>query len=180
MEQEVIEFKKQHCRSRKGCLGRVRNSWGVYDAYKHIRKNHWYNLPRKVTEGEFYSIIRMVNTLLADNLSHGYSVEFPSRMGSLELRKHKSGCSIVDGKLRIDYPVDWAETWTLWASDAESYKQRRVKYNENTFTYYTKYRKDNAKYRNKQFYHFALNSTVKRQLKDNIKQGITDTLWLQK
>jgi hypothetical protein len=40
---------------------KVNNSLGVYDAYKWIRKNKWFNIGRPLKEHEFYSIIRKVN-----------------------------------------------------------------------------------------------------------------------
>ena len=86
----------------------------------------------------------------------------------------------MDGKLHINYPIDWEGTWRLWFHDAEAHKQKVLKRNEEQFIYYTKYLKKQAKYRNKQFYHFSLSTEVKKALKRNIKQGITDTLWLQR
>lgn len=180
MEKEVIEFRTKHGRSRKGCQGRIRNSWGVYSVYKHIRKNHWYNIGKPVSEHDFYSIIRMVNSLLAENLTNGIPVKFPGRMGQLELRKHKAGCSIVDGKLKITYPIDWAETWNLWFNDTEAHQQKTLKYDEQPEVFYTKYNKYNAAYNNKQFYQFTINREVKVALKENIKQGKVDTLWSRK
>ena len=44
---------------------KITNSIGVYDLYKLIRKNHWYDIGRPLKEHEFYAIIRKVNSLLA-------------------------------------------------------------------------------------------------------------------
>ena len=66
---------------------KVTNSWGVYDAYKVIRKHQWYDIGRPLKEHEFYSIIRGINDLLAEDIANGKEVTFPSRMGGLELRK---------------------------------------------------------------------------------------------
>lgn len=40
---------------------KINNSIGVYDLYKHIRKNKWFNIGKPVSEHDFYSIIRTVN-----------------------------------------------------------------------------------------------------------------------
>ena len=80
--------------SRKGCLGKVRNSWGIYDVYKSVRKHHWYNIGRPVTEKEFYSIIRSVNKLLAEEIALGHTVKLPQKMGKLELRKYEVGANV--------------------------------------------------------------------------------------
>ena len=55
----------------------VNNSLGVYDAYKYIRKNKWFNIGRPLTEKEFYSIIRNLNQLLAEEIILGKEVKLP-------------------------------------------------------------------------------------------------------
>ena len=83
-EQTFEEFKREIRGTRKGKLGKVRGSMGVYDFYKKIRKNHWFDIGRKVTEKEFYSIIRGVNKYLAENISNGETVTFPEHMGKIQ------------------------------------------------------------------------------------------------
>ena len=103
---------------------KVRNSFGVYDVYKHIRKHKWFNLPRPVTEHEFYTIIRQVNNMLADNILNGEDIVFPHRMGRLELRKKEAYVGFKDGKLVTNLPIDWDKTLKLWSEDEEAYKER--------------------------------------------------------
>lgn len=156
---------------------KVRNSWGVYDAYKHIRKNKWYNIGRPVKEQEFYSIIRKVNILLAKNLSDGENVIFPSCMGCLELRKRKAEAYLKDDKVEINYPVDWKNTLVLWYKDEEEYNKRTLIRRNVPFVYKIAYNKRRANYQNKGFYKFVLNRKVKRALRDNIEKGKIDALW---
>lgn len=156
---------------------KVLNSWGVYDAYKLLRKNKWYSIGRPLKEKEFYSIIRGVNSLLAENIANGETVTFPARMGKLELRKFEKGVSIVDGKLKITYPIDWNRTIRLWFEDEEARSNKTLLRNENKFVYHVRYDKRKADYENKIFYEFILNSFIKKKLKENINNGITDTLW---
>lgn len=163
--------------SRKGCLNRVRNSFGVRDAHKLIRKNHWYNIGQTVSEADFYAIVRRVNLLLAEELAQGRTVQLPSRMGKLELRKYKVGADFVDGKLRITYPPNWAATWKLWREDPEAKKNKVILRHENPYVYRIYYDKWNAVYDNKCFYQFTLNSFIQKKLSQNIKQGKVDTLW---
>ena len=40
-----------------GHLHKIRNSIGIYDIYKMLRKNKWLNIGRPLTEHEFYTII---------------------------------------------------------------------------------------------------------------------------
>lgn len=163
--------------SRKGYLNKVRNSFGVRDAHKLIRKNHWYNIGQTVSEKDFYAIIRGVNLLLAEELANGNTVKFPAKMGKLELRKQKVGADFVDGKLKITYPPNWAATWKLWREDPEAKKNKVILRHENPYVYRIFYDKWNATYENKRFYRFVPNTFVQRKLSKNIKQGKVDTLW---
>lgn len=156
---------------------KITNSWGVYSAYKHIRKNHWYNIGRPLKESEFYAIVRGINKLLANEIALGHEVILPERMGKLELRKHERGVSIVDGKLKNTYPIDWAGTVKLWFEDEEEKEKKTLLRMEEPVVYHVKYCKDKANYENKIFYQFEVNRFIKKALKDNIKKGITDTLW---
>lgn len=176
-EQTFDEFRLSIIGTRKGKQGKVRNSFGIYDVYKHIRKHHWYNIGRPVTEHEFYSIIRMVNQLLADEIALGQSVKFPYRMGSLDLRKSEREASFKDGKLKINYPQDWGSTLRLWHEDVEARKNKIILRMEEPYVYSVKYNKYGANYENKCFYGFDTNTFIKRALKENIKSGKTDTIW---
>lgn len=156
---------------------KVTGSFGVYDAYKLIRKNHWYNIGKPVREKEYYAIIRGVNRLLAEELANGKTVVFPAWMGRLELRKYEKGVSFVDGKLKNTYPVDWGKTLELWYEDKEAEQKKILIRDEQRWVFHVKYCKDDAAYENKTFYQFVLNRFIKKALKDNIKQGKIDTLW---
>lgn len=173
------EFKKKHNNSTgKGNRKMaVTGSVGVYHIYKWIRKNGWYNIGRPLKEHEFYTIIRSINNLLSDEIAKGNTVRFPANMGTLELRKYEAGVCFVDGKLHINYPVDWGETWKLWYQDKEAFDKKCLLRFERPFTYKMCYCKGKAKYRNKQFYQFTLHQKLKRRLARNIKNGITDTIY---
>lgn len=177
MPMELQEFKNSiHGAPKKM---KVTNSWGVYDAYKHMRKNGWYNIGRPVKEKEFYAIIRGVNKLLAEELGKGNTVRFPERMGTLELRKYQQGASIVNGKLKVTYPINWSDTLKLWYEDGEAYKNKTLlRFNEK-YVYRVKYlvNFDNAKYENKCFYQFVLNRKIRKALKENIKKDKIDCLY---
>ena len=179
-EQKTFEeFKREVRPSRKGIKGKVTGSMGAYDMYKAMRKNHWYNIGRPVTEKEFYAIVRGVNDLLAEELKNGNSVKLPERMGLLELRKMKVGAFVNDGNLKITYPPDWSETLKLWYEDEEARKNKTLLRHENPYVYHIKYCTNGnaANYNNKGFYQFAMNTFVKRALSRNIKQGKVDTLY---
>ena len=173
---EFEEYKNRHVKH-KGQKHKVENSWGVYDAYKLIRKHGWYKIGRPVKEHEFYTIIRQINQLLAKELIKGNGLKLPANMGVLELKKFERYAGIVNGKLKIKYPVDWNSTWKLWYEDEEAYRNKSVVRFEDKYHYYIRYDKHQAKYENKVFYAFQPNSNIKKELKTSIKQGNTDTLW---
>lgn len=156
---------------------KVTNSWGAYDAFKHMRKNKWYNIGRPVKENEFYKIIRSVNKLLANEIANGNTVVFPYRMGKLELRKVKRGVSIVNGKMRITYPVDWHSTLKLWYEDEEAKKNKSLIRHEAKEDYSIKYSKFAANYTNMIYYEFDLNRYIRLNLRDNITKGKIESLW---
>mgnify|MGYP004476350905 FL=1 len=156
---------------------RVRNSWGVYDAYKHIRKKGWYDIGRPLKEHEFYSIVRGVNDLMAEEIVRGNIIKFPHNMGELELRKYKPEVKIVDGKLKIGYPVNWDKTIKLWYEDEEARINKTLLRHEPKYIYHIKYNKYHAMYENQVFYEFEVNRFIKRALVGSINNGKTDTLW---
>lgn len=171
------EFKTRVQKKHSKSTYKIRSSWGVYDAYKDIRKEKWFNIGRPVKEKEFYAIIRSMNNILADKIANGETIVFPARMGKIELRKMEKGATIVNGKLRVTYPVNWEETIRLWFEDEEARKNKTLLRDENKYVYRTKYGKYNATYENKIFYQFVLNKKIKKALKENINKGIIDSLW---
>lgn len=163
--------------NKKGTKNSVRNSFGVYDVYKLIRKNGWYNIGRPMKEHEFYTIIRSIHKLLAEEILRGNVAKFPAQMGSLELRKYPKGVSIVNGKLKNTYPIDWSSTLKLWAEDEEAKQKNILLRYESPMVYKVRYCKEGANYENKIFYRFRLMQSLKKRLKEDILTGKTDTLW---
>lgn len=153
---------------------KVNHSLGVYDAYKFLRKNKWFNIGRPLTEHEFYSIIRRVNNYLADSFLRGQDVKFPHRMGQLELRKYNATFDIVNGKVKTNLPIDWDRTLKLWYEDEEAYKERTLVKVEEKEIYRVYYNKQLADYQNMVFYEFKVNRELKRSIKQRIKEGKLD------
>ena len=157
---------------------KVSGSWGIYDAYKLIRKNKWYDIGRPVKEKEFYAIIRHMNNLYADKIAKGYTVHFPCKMGKLELRKEQRGVFIDEkGNMKITYPVDWHETLKLWFEDPEARSQKLLIRRNSKCVYRVHFNKYNATFNNKLFYEFTLNRFIKKKLKHYINNGLIDTIY---
>ena len=174
---QTLEDYIMSIKNRKGCKNVVRDSWGVYDAYKYIRKNGWYNIGRPVKEHEFYSIIRGINKYLATEIVNGNTVRFPYRMGKLELRKQERGVYFKNNKLRISYPINWNKTLKLWFEDEEARRDKTLVRMENKEVFKVYYNKYTADYNNQCFYDFSLNRSVKVALKENILNNKIDALW---
>ena len=175
---ETNEFRKKILKVDGPRKHKVNNSFGVYDVYKSLRKNKWCDLPRPVTEHEFYTIIRQVNNMLAENILNGEDVVFPHRMGRLELRKKEAYIGFKDGKLVTNLPIDWDKTLELWANDEEAYKERLLIKMEEKDIFKVHYSKKNALYENKSFYSFVINRDIKRGLKPKIKNRLIDAFKL--
>ena len=166
-------LKVDHSRNHK-----VKNSIGVYDIYKHIRKNKWYDIGQPITEHQFYTIIRQVNNVLADNLLKGNDIVFPNKMGRLEVRKFKPIIRFDDNKLTVRLPIDWDRTLKLWSEDEEAYKERTLVKMEEKEIFKVCYNKTRADFPNKGFYQLQINRDLKIALKKKIKLGNFDAFLL--
>lgn len=168
------DFRKKVLKLDKPRQHKVNNSLGVYDAYKWIRKNKWLDIGRPITEHEFYTIIRRVNNLLAENFLKGRDIILPHRLGTIELRKYETKMSFNNGKLHTNLPIDWDRTLKLWAEDEEAYKEKMLVKVEEKEIFKVFYNKGKANYNNKSFYEFEVNRDLKRRLKQRIKDGLID------
>lgn len=153
---------------------KVKNSYGVYDAYKWIRKNNWLNIGRPLKENEFYSIIRKINELLAKEISEGNDIILPCRMGRLEVRKTIIEPKFVNNKFASNLPVDWQATLKLWYEDEEAREHRHLIYKEDKEVFRVVYNLKDANYNNKGFYKFYINRSIKLDLKECIKNDNLD------
>ena len=153
---------------------KVRNSLGVYDMYKLIRKNKWFDIGRPVKEHEFYAVVRQMNNLLADELLHGRDVVLPQRLGSLELRKYDAVMKFSNGQIRTNLPIDWDRTLKLWEEDEEAYKERTLVKMEEKEIFKVFFNRRTSHFKNKSFMEFEVNRDLKRRLKQKIKSGAID------
>ena len=166
-------LKVDHSRNHK-----VKNSIGVYDIYKHIRKNKWYDIGQPITEHQFYTIIRQVNNVFVYNLLKGNDIVFPNKMGRLEVRKFEPIIRFDDNKLTVRLPIDWDRTLKLWSEDEEAYKERTLVKMEEKEIFKVCYNKTRADFPNKGFYQLQINRDLKIALKKKIKLGNFDAFLL--
>lgn len=176
---DYLNFKRSVQNLGDSRVHKVKNSLGVYDAYKYIRKNKWFNIGRPLKEHEFYQIIRKINMYLAEELVNGNDVVLPNRMGKLELRKRNATPSIdKSGKLRITYAIDWDKTLQLWYNDEQAYNKKTLVRLPDKNIFRVRYDKTSANYNNKSFMEFQVNRDIKTRLKHKIKNNEIDAFSL--
>lgn len=174
MEDNLSNFLSKVRKLKEIKVHKVKNSLGVYDAFKWIRKNKWLTIERPLTSHEFYSIIRSVNLMLVENFLQGYTIKFPYKMGQLELRKIKSKITIDKGKIRTKLPIDWDKTLKLWYEDEVSYNNKILIKIPEKEIYRIYYSKHYSNYINHNFYEFNINRKLKRSIKNYIKEDNLD------
>ena len=170
-------FRREVLKVNKSRVHKVKNSLGVYDAYKWLRKNKWLDM-EPISEHDFYAIIRAVNKALAKSFLNLGSINLPLRMGEIILRKYHPSITLQDGKIKTNLPVDWDSTLQLWSEDKESYKKRTLIRLEEKEVFKVLYDKSKALYNNKSFYTLELNRDIKLSLKKQLKNGLLDAFML--
>lgn len=170
------EFMAQVRRARGKRVHKVRNSFGVKDAFIFYRKVRPRESEYVLSESEFLRIVRRTNDILRQLMIQGQEIVLPEHMGKLELRKRQTITDFKDGKLRTNLPVDWDSTLKLWYEDEESYHKKRLVRQESREVYKVYYNKYKADYPNKSFYQFRVNREIKKGLKQRIKNNELDAL----
>lgn len=175
---DIREFMSSAKKAKGKRVHKVRNSWGVKDAFHYYRKTRPKESEYVLTECEFLSIIRKTNDILRQLIIQGEEIVLPEKMGKLELRKRQTIVEFKEGKLRTNLPVDWDSTLKLWYEDEQSYKDKRLIRQETKEVFKVFYNKYKADYPNKSFYQFHINREIKKGLKHKIKNGEIDSLML--
>lgn len=153
----------------------VKNSYGVYDAYKYYRKNKPKDKKYIISESQYFSIIRTLNLLLCKELLDQKDIVFPLAMGRVEVRKHTPEVKVdKDGKIKATYPIDWDSTIRLWYEDGISRRKKLIVKKKEKEVFRIRYNKSHARYKNKEYYEFKVNRALKLSLRDVIKEGNFD------
>lgn len=171
-ELSYTEFAKNVRNANKPRKTKISGSYGVYDVYRWLRKNKWFDIGRPLKEHEFYSIIRRVNNYYADEFLSSGKMVFPQHMGNLELRKYPVEYKIDKGKVKTNLRIDWDATLKLWYEDEESYKKKTLVKMEEKERFRVIYNKGLAFYTNQNFMNFTLNRDIKMELPKRIRNGL--------
>lgn len=175
------EFKKRIRKVNQSRKYKVRNSWGVYDGYKYYRKNKPASKEYRLTESQYFSIIRKINLHLVDELLLGHDVRLPKSMGTVEIRKYDRRVRVgKDGKIHTNLSIDWDGTLKLWYEDEEAFKNKTLVRIEENEIFKIYYNRESATYNNKSYYEFLFNKDLKIRLKQRIKEGLIDAPYLGK
>lgn len=171
------DFRKKVLKVNKPRVHRIKNSLGVYDGYKWLRKSKWLDVG-PISEHDYYAIIRAVNKALMLNFLITGSINLPERMGEITLRKYPAKITLNNGKIQTNLPIDWDATLHLWFEDKDSYDNRTLIRAEEREIFKVLYDKSKALYNNKSFYNFELNRDIKIALKKKLKNGLLDAFML--
>ena len=167
------EFRKNVMKFDKPRLHRIRNSLGVYDAFKYYRKHRPDDKKFVLTESQYFAIIRQINNILVKHIVKGDPVKLPYRMGTIELRKYKGSIKLDEhGKVVTNLPVDWDGTLKLWYEDEESYRNKTLLRINEKEIYKIYWNKEDSNFNNRCFYEIKFNKELKAELKYNIRTGI--------
>lgn len=147
---------------------KIKNSYGVRDAFLYYRKVRPKDSKYVLSDVEYFKIIRTINNKLKEQFLQGKDIIFPMRMGKLELKKRPHYVYFKDGKLKITNPINWQSTLKLWYEDEEAFNRKLLIREENKESFRIKYNKYNANYTNKIFYKFSVNRDLKVKLKELI------------
>lgn len=154
---------------------KISNSYGVYDAFKFYRKNKPKQSKFVLTESQYFAVIRKINQKYSDKLQEGFDIEFPEKMGKIELRKYILEPRLDEqGKLIYKAPIDWDATLKLWFDSEEDRNNKTLVKIEAKESFKVLYNKHKANYNNKAFYTFHLNRTVKKKISQAAKDNLLD------
>lgn len=175
---EFIKDLKGVCNKRKH---KIVNSFGIYDGFKHYRKNKPKDKKFVLTESQYFSITRDINNMLSDALANGEDINLPERMGRIELRKYNLEPKLNDeGRLVYKAPIDWDATLKLWYEDKECMDNKTLIKIESKESYRVVYNKSKALYNNKSFYMLHINRELKKKIFKAANEGTIDAFTFKK
>ena len=162
MEEFVLKRK-----STKGSKFNIRNSYRMKEAYNWYRKNYKGKCVSRIV---FSKIVQNVNLKLADEFLKYGSIVFPEGMGEIYIeKKYFEGVKVVNGKVKVTYPVDWVNTIKLWKDNKGAREAKTLVRFENDYIYKIKYSSDYSNYTNKIFMTLKANTFLKENISKVIR-----------
>lgn len=173
-EQQFIKEVKKVTSKR---VHKVTNSYTIYDIFLAYRKEYKHTKYKKelLPADTFYKVIRMFNKEIRELMLKGFTINLPHHMGDLSIRKYDTSAKIVNGELKVNYPINWKDTLQLWSTDEESHLKKTLLRSNVPEVYRVIYNKRNATYPNKLFYMFTVNREFKMLMKEKINSNELET-----
>lgn len=142
--------------------------------FQELRRHNFYN-KGKVTEQQFYAIIKEVNELLAAQLCQGLTIKLPYGLGCIESYKYNNPIKFKEGKLIVKRPIDWKATLNLWHSDSDSYNQKILIRREWQTMIKIKWNRLGCKCKNIKYFSFKPARSLVHKINVLYRQGLIDT-----
>ena len=153
----------------------ITGSAGVYQYYLYYRKTRPKDKRFVLTSSEYYKILEACNTKISDAVAQGNEVIFPEHMGSLTFNKYeKTPEEMPDGRIKMNTPINWGETFKLWYSDPEALASKTVVKIDSGQRIRLIYNKCYARYKNKSFFLYKPNRTLRINVYKNVLAGKID------
>ena len=153
----------------------ITGSAGVYQYYLYYRKHKPQDKKYILSSSEYYKILEACNTKISDAVAEGNEVIFPEHMGSLTFNKYeKTPEEMPDGRIKMNTPINWSETFKLWYSDPEALASKTVVKIDSGKRIRLIYNKCYARYKNKSFFLYKPNRTLRINVYKNVVAGKID------
>lgn len=147
----------------------ITGSLGVKQAYKYYQGHHPKGSKYVLKDSQYYKIIRGINELLIEELYKASTINFPHRMGYIELKEYNPKVEFKNGKIHNTYYIDWDSTLKLWYSDKESRDNKTIIRKRGDKIYRLLYIKSNrAKFNNKTFFRFRFHRSLRQRIKEQV------------
>ena len=166
-QQSKIGYKK------KGTKHQIKTDLKIVDSFYWYRK-HGGNM--SVDLKLYRKIIGEVNKHIAEQITLGMPIDLPKNFGRLVQRKMRKGLKIENGKVVIDYPIDWGETKKLWREDANAFRDKILIKLPVDWNYYIIWEKSKAKFKYKSLYSFKPARSIKLKTRQNKIDGKMDAI----
>ena len=131
-----------------------------------------------LTYPQVSKIISMYHELAREDYTKGEPIFFKKYMGNLQLYKEKRAIYLDSkGEVVNDLPINYRATWKLWKEKPELKNKTFIRYvnkHSDGYMFRTSYQLSKARYKNKNFYTFQFNSSLKKMLHENILENKVD------
>lgn len=129
-----------------------------------IRKNH--PEAKVLTEDAYSRMMRRIGELLIEDMFKGHPIKLPYNMGEIAIYSNMGKIYKREGKLIRTMPINWDNTLRLWHSNSKAAENHTLVRDLPSKVYRIRYKTERVGYKNRQYYKFIPNRTLKLQLKE--------------